>query len=411
MAPTMERSTLESEQFDYETRRYYDVITWLAEVMPGSMRTPFEYSFDGRELYANDGGALRPIFDDAIEQAKLLPGYEQRRRPIEKGEYLDMIAMMRSELPNTMVVESDFPFELMDAIEDEGGYDVARKQTMLRVICKTPEGKLRMFSQSLDGSDREALEAIRNYLGFETEPGELLGQRMHLEMGPHEQEFLIDQLTGLYDRSLEARYGGAWEAGRPGKQIDTYRFVCGQKDLINAYLATTDMFLGGDAEYDLAAAVQARLYESKTINIHSNIKLNEYFMPAVAAHALALQEMGNAGNIARQSGETFSGCGATISNKTDKQGQAESQIEQLGFGNKADKLPDDKYGTRYFICPNSNCKYENTRPKDTLIPKCKKCGTDVSCSDTSSVKKTFWEIIEKSFSTQEKYNDSKEEND
>jgi hypothetical protein len=52
---TAERQAPEGLAYDHETRRYYDTVTWLAEVLPGSMRTPFEYTFDGNELYANDG--------------------------------------------------------------------------------------------------------------------------------------------------------------------------------------------------------------------------------------------------------------------------------------------------------------------------------------------------------------------
>lgn len=388
----------ETNQFDIEHRRYCDTVTWLAEVLPGSMRTPFEYSFDGRELYAEDGGALGPIFDDAIKEAVSLPAYEQRRRPIEKGEYLDMLAMMRGELSNTMVVESDFPPELMHAREDVGGYNVKRKPTMLRVITKTARNTLLMYSQSLDGSNRQALEAIRSHLGFQTAQGELLGQRMHLELGEHEQEFLIDQLTGIYDRSLADQHGGNWRAGiQNGNHINTYDFACQQDDLVRAYLTSSNGFTGGTLDYNLAAAVRARyLGEDAASSVHMR---TEYALPAVAGHVLALQEMQIAGAVARSQGIVVSGCGKTIlANDI----SAKEQLEGSGMGNQADKrLPDDRLGSRYFICPNKNCKYENTRPKDKLIPMCKKCGTDVSCNEPMKTNGVFAQIIERSFGKSE----------
>lgn len=368
----------ETNQFDIEHRRYYDTVTWLAEVLPGSMRTPFEYSFDGHELHAGDGGALEPIFDDAIREAASLPVYEQRRRLIEKDEYLDMVAMMRGELPNTMVVESDFPPELMHATEDVGGYNVGRKPTMLRVITKTPENTLRMYSQSLDGSNRQALQAIREHLGFQTASGELLGQRMHLDLGGHEQEFLIDQLTGVYDRSLSAQFGGVWRAGiQNGDHVNTYDFARKQDDLLKAYLTTTDCFTGGSADYDLAAAVRARYLRQDTIDHVNFVREAVYAEPAIVGHVLALEEMHGAGRTARSQGVVVSGCGKTIlANELN----AKEQLEDSGIGNKADKqLPDDKFGSRYFKCPNG---HENVRKeKNKLLERCQAtgCKAKVTC--------------------------------
>lgn len=390
----------ETDRFDVEHRRYYDTATWLAEVLPGSMRTPFEYQFDGRELYAADGGALAPIFDDAIENAKTLPSYEQRRRPIEKGEYLDMLAMMRDELPNTMVVESDFPPELMHAVEDEGGYNVDRKPTMLRVITKTSQNTLVMYTQSLDGSNRQALEDIRTYLGYDTAPGELLGQRMHLELDEFGQEFLIDELTGIYDRSLARQYGGTWRAGiQNGSHENTYDFVRKQDDLLRAYLSATDSFQGGYDDYNLAAAVRARYLRQEMVEPAISVRHSTYPEPAIAAHVLAMEEMQGAGDIARSQGVVVSGCGKTI---LANEMNANAQLEKAGYGNQADnRLPDDRLGSRYFICPNKSCRYENTRPKDKLIPMCKKCGTDVSCSEPMKTSGIFAQIIEKSFGKSE----------
>lgn len=405
MQATMERTRVGAEHFDYEIRRYNDTVTWLAEVLPGSMRTPFEYSFDGRELYAGDGSSLGKIFDDSIEQAKYLPAYELRRRRIEKEEYQEMIEMMRGNRLNTMVVVSDFPPELMNATEDEGGYNVTRKQTMLRVLTKNPDGTLSMYSQSLDGSNRRALEGIYYELGYVPTGGELLGQRMHVELSEAEQKVLVDRLVGIYDRGLTRQFGGEWYAGgRDGRRINTYDFVRQQQDLLRAYLATAKWFTGGDADYNLAAAVLAR-FEQRGIQQPILITQQaDYYGPPIAMHAMALAEMGGAGQVARELGVTVSGCGATI-NSGGRSGEslsADGQLNESGYGNQANKLLDDKYGSRYFVCPKKSCAYVNERPKDTLIPNCKKCGTDVSCRDTAETRKAFRSVIEFSFGKQDK---------
>lgn len=364
-----ERPAIEPEQFDTETRRYYDTVTWLAEALPGSMCTPFEYQYRGGELYANDGGGLRNIFDDSIKEARALPVYEQRRRQLEMQEYEDMLAMMRGDRPNTMVVVSDFPPELMYATEDAGGYSVSRKQTMLRVLTKTPGGTLKMYSQSLDGSDRRGLEAVYEFMQTQARPGELLGQRMFAEIDQVNQEFLAEQLRTVYDRSLQAQYGGQWYAGRRGEKArNTFEFVCGQEDLLNAYLIKTTQFSGGAADYALAAAMTDR-YLGRT---GKPVIVRTY--GGVAAYEIALHEMDRASELAQARGETFSGCGASLKFSRDHQ-SAQSQLEEAGYGSKA-AAGEDKYGSLKFKCPKG---HENTRPHGKLIEKCQVCKCSVRC--------------------------------
>lgn len=399
MTETMSYQGLE---FDAEKRRYYDTVTWLAEVLPGSMRTPSEYRFDGHELYAEDNSALEPIFLDSIEQSKVLPDYEQRRRRVEYEEYQDMLAMARGELPNTMVVVSDFPPELMNAARDVGGYNVARKQTMLRVITRSGDGGLKMYSQSLDGSDRKALESIYEFLGFNARHGELLSQRMHTDIGEHEQEFLVDQLMGVYDRNLQAQYGGNWFAGQYNMQpVNTYEFVCQQQDLINAYLATTTRFTGGFRDYSLAAALKERF-----LNRGRTIDMQHGFIP-VAAHSMALMEMNGAGNRAQARGETFSGCGSTLGSSGSS--SAESQLDSLGYGNQADK---PESGSEKLVWKDGICRIDKcpTRPGKTKVAQCSVCktcqgwfdrGKDPNRIYKTAGDTTFRSIIENSFGRQD----------
>jgi hypothetical protein len=353
--------------FDHEQRMYDDTTTWLAETLDGSMRTSFEYRFDGQELYGEDGGALKPIFKDAINDAEQIAAqnpamsFELRRRKIELEEYKDMVAMVKNEeLPNTMVVVSDFPPELMDASEDVGGYNVTRKQTMLRVITRNDDGTIRMHSQSLDGSDRQALEAIYNDLGFKPEPGELLGQRMSLDLDSENQEFLADRLTGVYDRTLEAQDGQERYAGRtPADRTNTYNFVRQQPDLLEPFIQANDESL----RYGLAAAMRAR-FEKRYSQPGTD---NGQKDGATLLQADALLEMQYAGAAAGEAGIVFSGCGASLGSGT---GQ---QLEALGYGNK---YGSDQFGPLQFNCPKG---HSNVRPHGKLIDCCKTCGTDVKC--------------------------------
>ncbi len=327
-----------NEICDREIRARNDAATWLAETLNGRMRTSFEYTFDGQELYASDGGALKPIFEKSLADANNLAdknpnlAFEKRRRGIELDEYGDMVKMARGKLPNTMITVSDFPPELMNANADVGGYNVRRKQTMLRVITRMPDGRLRMQSQSLDGSNRQALEAIYASFGQKPKDGELLGQRIYGDEDEIEQEFLIDKLTGVYDQSLAAQNPGKrFRAGRqlpdaPG--LETYEFVQNQPDLVN-YL--TEKMLSGccdEREFYSVAATTASRYESGG-------KPTSYTVAGetVVVTMPLLQEIFVATSQARAAQQVFSGCGASFGPGGEL--GASGQLEASGFGNRA----------------------------------------------------------------------------
>lgn len=365
---TLERNT-ETQDFNPEQRLYDDTTTWLAEVLPGMMRTPFEYRFDGRELYARDNSALKPIFDEAVETARRFGpsrAFELRRRLIEIEEYNLMISMARGDAPNTMVVVSDFPPELINASNDIGGYNVGRQQTMLRVITRRADGTLLMRSQSLDMSDRTALEEIYLSLGFKTRPGELLGQRMLIDLQTEEQEFLTDQLMGVYDRSLSTQYGGQYYAGRKNEQpVNTYDFVRAQTDLVGAFVTKTKYELDEQQLYNLAAAMRDRFEISQD-------KMSDSQLAGIFSGDTG-QEMAIAGQNAASKGDVFNGCGVSLGARGQTSSGAMNELGQLGFGNKSEqtaKLPPkircinckEKVPTKKVVKPRSwccpSCKYE-----------------------------------------------------
>jgi hypothetical protein len=356
------------ETYDPEIRRYNDTVTWLAEVLDGSMRTPFEYRFDGRDLIADDGSRLGKIFEDSIKAAENMPPhlkFELRRRRIEQEEYEDMLRMMRSERPNTMIVVSDFPPELMIATESVGGYNVARKQTMLRAITCTPEGRLHMRSQSLDLSDRRALVQLYRSLGFEPAGGELLGQRMHLELSGEDQEFVLDRLMGTYDRMLSAQYGGEWYAGQQnGMRTNTFDFVRSQHDLLETYFHFQGRLGDNRITRELAAAMKLR-YEGRG-NVHITDTSSSYLASMNMEHIR--MEMFGAGKIADDEGTDFFGCGLGSRARTDNGG--ESQMNQLGYGNKSDTSSSEKLVWKDGVCRIDGCP---TRPGKTKVAQCSIC--------------------------------------
>ena len=364
-----------------ELRIRNDAETWLAEVLDGSMRTPFEYTTDGHELYAEDGGPLGSIFKDAIEDARKLQArdpklsFELRRRLIEAGEYHDMLAMVGGEQPNVMVAVSDFPAELIDAPEDIGGYNVQRKVTMLRVVTYA-QGKLRMYSQTLDGSNRQALEAIYAEFGQTPELGELLGQRIHADIDEADQPYIIDRLTGSYDRSLANQFGGEWYAGRPEPKRDTYGFVRRQHELIDRFVARQVTGRMTDTErYNIAALLTKRFEASKMVAGYELDEAGiERFLGSVMTHSLEW-ELQQAGNEARAKGQTFSGCGASARALL----SSEEQLQEVGYGNQSERGGDeDQYGSLTFKCKFG---HTNRRPRGKLIDKCwmPGCKNSVAC--------------------------------
>jgi hypothetical protein len=371
----------QTEQFDVLQRAKNDAETWLAEVLDGSMRTPFEYTYREGELYAEDGGALGPIFDDAIEAAKRIRAekpelaFELRRRLIEREEYREMLAMVRGERPNTMVVISDFPPELMQAKHDVGGYNVTRKQTMLRVITFA-NGKLRMQSQSLDGSNRAALENIYELFGDTPLSGELLNQRIYLDSPEEDQAYLTDRLTGIYDRNLHSQFGGEWYAGRREPRHDTYSFVRRQHELIGRFVAhETKGGISAEERYNIAALLTKRFEESKMTVATSEMTDSSLrqFVGRIMSDSLDW-ELQKAGDEARSSGKTFSGCGASAKPTT-----AGEQLDELGYGNNSETGADeDKFGPLEFKCKKG---HSNRRPRGKLISQCwfPGCKDSVGC--------------------------------
>lgn len=379
-------------EFNQELRVRTDTTTWLAETLHGSMRTSFEFDFDGQELLSEDGGSLDDIFDEAIAEAKIMAEqnpsmlFELRRRIIEREELGDMYKMINGELPNTMVVMSDFPPELTNSSEDVGGYNVNRQQTMMRIITVQPNGKLRITSQSLDGSNRQALEAIYTYLAEPVEEGELLSQRVYRQFSEADQDQLNDSLTKVYDGSLAEQFEGEWHAGisqKPDKNItNTYDFVLAQEDLIEWFVSEKKSNPAGAEKlrYRLAATADARHKRFlKGMNIDQaspgTVSYSFEISPALIVNSRDLQaELVREEKRAASLGNVYSGCGGTVTaDGSIGELTGEVQLNQLGYGNTSNS---DKYGSRTFKCQNG---HTNHRPPNQLIPNCKTCGCSVKC--------------------------------
>lgn len=379
------------EQLDHELRIRTDTATWLAETLDGNMRTSFEFSFDGQELYGQDGGALTEIFDDAIKEAKMVVDenpnllFELRRRLIERGELDDIKAMARGELytddgepVNTIVVPSDFPPELMDAGQDVGGYNADRKQTMLRVITREENGNILMKTQSLDGSNRQALEAIYKSLRKQPQPGELLSQRINLNLPAEWQGSLINNLTDTYDNSMGEQYGGELYAGRrPADYRNTYDFVCSQQDLVDWFTTEklTDPVAAEKLRYKLAATMATRydsyIRQGNETEFKPGEVMPESFISVagIAKGQSLFMELERESRRAAGLGKTFSGCGASVSAETDKL-SAEDELKQSGYVNRFESK--GWHGGR--IHKNSKCvSCEKIKPEVGACHICKDC--------------------------------------
>lgn len=393
-------------QLNREIRARTDTATWLAEVLNGNMRTSFEFSFDGQELYGEDGGGLTEVFDNAIQDAHIIAHenptllFEVRRRLIEGGELDDIKAMARGELytddgepVNTIAIISDYPPELMDTKEDVGGYNSTRKQAMLRVVTLEENGLIKMTTQSLDQSNRPALEAMHRAMGQETEDGELLGQRANLALRAEGQSRLVDNLRGIYDESMSRQFGGEWYGGRrPADDRNTYDFVCGQHDLLDWFTAKqlADPVAAEKLRYGLAATAKAR-YErylkgqsakpEPVIGIVAHQSLVS--VEAIANGQNLSMEINREGRRAARRGETFSGCGVTETAEGDDL-STKGQLRKAGYGNKLRSKSDDE--DCEFVskkCPE--CGTKDVKTKVSKVPGTNKKHISGSCGCSKTV--------------------------
>lgn len=376
----------QNQVIDQELRIRTDTETWLAETLHGSMQTNFEFGYDGEFIRGEDGGSLDEIFNDSIAVAREITEhspnmmFELRRRIIERGELDDMYGMINGELPNTMIVISDFPEELKGEKQDVGGYNVNRQQTMLRIIT-AKDDKIQIITRSLDGSNRKALESIYDAMGEPFEEGELLSQRIHRNLDETWQEKLPTILTEAHDASLEEQTGEKHYAGikqSPSANIvDTYKFVQAQSDLVDLYtqLQLRDPLEAKKQRYNVGATMRARHQKYLA-------KLNEQdHQPAVvdyievvdigaidtAADSGSLQrEMQREGRRALAKGVVLSGCGETDTGEDSDMLSTENQLEESGFGRLS------RSNTR-----GGKCKF-----KSKSCPECKKKDVMTTVTET-----------------------------
>ncbi len=358
-----EALTAVHEQSQKIEELHYDLSTQFAELVDGAMRTDFALYYDGTDLIGEDGRSLDKTTRDGCEDAKQMARtnpnlwFGVRRTSLERQEFEELLTMGRGEGPNTKVVVSDFPQELMNAKEDVGGYNVTRKQTMLRILIRKPDGNLHMYSQSLDSSNREALEAIYAHFGLMPEPGELLGQRIDANLSWEQQETLASELAGVYDRSLSEQFGGEWHAGRrPVDYRNTYDFVCRQQDLITECIRLNSLgWLNEGIMYKMSATMNKRFkaelqpneLEALPVQIVNPDNLQEWLY----------NEIETAGAEARQAGMTFSACGVTLGGE----GMANNSFEQAGYGDKTKPKDCEFVSKKCPVCGEKNAK---TKVKD-----------------------------------------------
>ncbi len=347
-----------------------DAATWFAETIDGVMHTEFDLHDRAGELYDDDGRALGPVFANAVAHArrvaKFNPGlaFEVDRQMTERGELDDMRAMVRGEKPNTMVVTSELPHALIGETQDILGYKPRRGLGFVRVITFDGQ-KIKLASLSLDFSDRQGLEAIHRYFGHEPQPGELLGQRIHRQLDPQDQDGLEHTIRLVYDNELAKRRGGQWYAGRnqlPGR--NTYDFVLAQRDLLDSFmqLKAANPELANKIRYDYAAAFEDRWYGRALVGSVDT-------SPAVFNEDQVAWEIIQAGGRAREEGRSFSGCGLTLG--ANGQSSPDNQLENAGYSNKKESSK----SMNCVNCPKCRTFHDKLEPKGGYYScKNKKCG-------------------------------------
>ncbi len=356
-----------------EQQLRYDLTTQFAELVDGNMRTNFELRFNGHDLVGEDGRSMDKITHKSLNEAKKMANlnpdwqYEVRRREHERAEFDEIIEMAQGKGPNTMIVVSDFPPELMDAKEDVGGYNVRRKQTMLRVIFRQPGSNvIHMYSQSLDGSNRQALEAIYALFGIEPEPGELLGQRIRTDLTAQEQFELTDKVTSVYDQNLTEQLDGHWYAGRrPADYRNTYDFVYAQTDLIDECVRLNNLgWLNDKFMYGVSAEMQRRFIRYKKDVADSQPLIGQVNLTTLH------RDIEAAGLWASQRGMAFSACGVTMRAKGIKS-SFKSQLKLTGYGNLAfDEEDEEDWQWTQGECVIENCP---TKPDVVEVGPCGVC--------------------------------------
>jgi hypothetical protein len=263
--------------------------------------------------------------------------------------------------------------------KDVGGYNVNRRQTFLRVIHRNNNGTMQMYSQSLDGSNRQALEAIYRSKGFIAEKGELLGQRMHFDIeGTDEPADLVDSLMGSYDLSLKAQSGLDHRAGIivGNSRIDnTLDFVKDQTDIVSH--AVNQMKNGSFEQnrYDTIALLQKRL---DSIGRNEKMELfPEYSgtVPGFVVHQAQLQyDLKLAGEEARIAGKRFSGCGITSESNPDP--NAIGDLKEAGYGNQTESSSESYSFDSYQYCVSCQAPPSS---KDEKKKWCGPCGLCRTC--------------------------------
>lgn len=359
-----------------------DAVTQFAEIVDGQMRSTFELQFTGHDLVGRDGRGVDKLTQDGLtlarQEAKDNPNlwFEVGRRSHEREEFKELLDMAAGNGSNTMVVTSEFPSALKESTEDIGGYNVTRQQTMVRVYTRLPNGNIMMHSQTLDGSDRDSLEAIHQAFGHETDDGvELLGQRISAELPVDQQANLVDRIVGIYDRQMSDKFGGVWYAGRrPADYRNTYNFVQRQTDLVEACVEhVLDGTLTDQLMYNMAATMQARFdsEEARQYTANPKVDILTEMVTRINYDSRGLQyEIRMAGQNARSRGMTFSGCGETL--RADGSGDsADTAITEAGFGSKMGETKSWHGGKRYF---NKKCvSCEEVKPEVGACHICKDC--------------------------------------
>ncbi len=369
---------------------YNEELTFVAEAINAPLHTKFKLQRTDQGLVDERGnlliGALnrgRIAAEQAAEKDERL-AFNVRRAVLEHEEGVAIERMMTSNESNTIVSVSPFSEEAHrrygDEVLESIGMQPKRKLGFIRIYQKLSDTELNVISVSVDNSDPVLFSRLLMQMGVRVPVGissdELLGYRYEGQLDGLEQELLPEELRLRYDRELARKYGGEFKAGRRSSgEIDAWKFIESQKDLVEYYFTELELLARNDpdnlrAKRKLAvgfwSTLKERLEFSKENGMDSATP--RYIDDEELRRAFLQQEVEMNYRQSASRHEQMVGCGGRIGQDPDilEEG-ANNALSSVMDGNESERK---NWKWKQGICVVPRCP---TRPGTTKVGPCSVC--------------------------------------
>lgn len=351
-------------------------VSYLAEGADRASRTSFVFARQDGDLQYFQQGSWRPygaMLVTGLKVARQEAAQDYRRQfLVEWAERdIDYGYKMRQLRPGEQLIwTNSFPHALAErygtAFLDSCGLQSERGMGFIyRAYCR-PDGHVVLESQTVDGSDAEALAAVNG-------------------AAARSPRVTLDELVTVYDETVSRKYGGHFYAGRrqaaPGE--NAWQVLRQHQDLIN-YLVGGLEKLAASAlpRHELARTTKKHLYgvwATLKARLDSGRQPSATYqsrgVPQWLLHARLAREVAHNFREFAAVGRVLVGCGGSIqvlAGEADILAADAADVHSAIFG--GEKM--DKYGSLRFKCPKG---HSNTRPRGRLIEKCQVCRMSVRC--------------------------------